>query len=93
MSENGKPPDNGILCLSEVHEGIVIRVVDDEVEVAYETDSDIVEQVYDRRQFIAQPQENDRVRVVVSMWLRPPEPKDIDAFLTRQEQEEGFPGF
>jgi hypothetical protein len=94
MSENGKAPDNGTLCLSEVHEGTVTRVVDDEVEVVYETDGDIIEQVYDRRQFInAAPQENDHVRVVVSMWLRPPEPKDPDAFLTPQERKDGFPGF
>ena len=61
MSENGKPPDNGTLCLSEVREGTVTRVVDDDVEVVYETDSDVIVQVYDRRQFInAAPQENDR---------------------------------
>jgi hypothetical protein len=94
MSENGKPPDNGILCLSEVREGTVIRVEDDDVEVAYETDSDIIVQIYDRRQFInAAPQENDRVRTVVSMWLRPPKPKEPSDFLTPQEQKSGFSGF
>ena len=41
----------------------------------------------------AAPQENDRVRVVVGMWLRPPEPKDPDAFLVPQERKDGFPGF
>lgn len=84
MSESGLAPNNGELCMAETYEGQVIRRIDDEVCVAYEINSEKVEQVYGREQFVGGvlPNEGDLIHACTLLWKKPPVPLDVRQFLT-----------
>jgi hypothetical protein len=75
------------LCNFEATEGIVVRVLDDEVVVRYETPFGKLEQVYDRSQFFAKEtiREGARIEARCFAWVRPHIPKGIDRFFTSVE--------
>jgi hypothetical protein len=80
------------LCMHERNEGVVIRVVDDEVVVRFETTDGPLEQVYHRSQFIGNklPEEGHRIESHVFAWCRPYSAQGVDRFLTPQEIQDVF---
>lgn len=68
----------GRVCMHESYNGVVEGVHADKIVVVYETDDDLLEQVYDRSQFIdgKLPSVGDAVQVFVHLALRSPGERD-----------------
>lgn len=82
----------GRLCMHETNEGIVTRVLDDELVVQYDTAEGPLEQLYSSEQFVAgkAPKEGERIEVHVFAWARPHTPQGIDHLLTPEEQRDVY---
>lgn len=88
LSEALGAGQEGRLCMCEANEGTVVRVVDDDVVVRYDTCAGRLEQLYDRQQFVGGrfPREGDRFEARIFAWTSPQEtPRGIESFLTEEE--------
>ncbi len=81
---------SGRMCMHEQNQGVVTRVIDDDVIVTFETAEGPLEQIYHRSQFLNDlpPEEGSRIEAHVLIWAKPHTPTGIDRFATPKDIED-----